>query len=404
MRLLTFSTLYPSSVRPGHGIFVETRLRHLLASGSVQSVVVAPIPWVPLSHSCFGRYRVLARTARQEMLHGIEVLHPRYPLLPKIGMSTAPFLLAGACARSLRKVLERGYQFDVIDAHYFYPTGVAAMLLGRHFGKPVVITARGSDINLIAQHAIPRRLIMWAARRAAAVVAVSQALRRSLEQLGVDGAKICVLRNGVDLDVFRPLDRDAERARLGVGGRLLLSVGNLVELKGNEFAIGSLKSLPEATLFLIGDGPDRCRLESIARETGVAERVRFIGAVVQTDLPRYYSAADALVLASSREGWPNVLLEAMACGTPVVAARIGGTPEVVTSPAAGVLFEPRTAEALGRSIRELLESPPRRDDTRRHAETFSWDETTRGQLALFRSIVGSSGRVEGQASITPKQR
>jgi teichuronic acid biosynthesis glycosyltransferase TuaC len=404
MRLLTFSTLYPSSVRPGHGIFVETRLRYLLASGSAQSVVVAPIPWVPLSHSGFGRYRVLARTARQEMLHGIEVLHPRYPLLPKIGMSTAPFLLAGACARSLRKVLERGYQFDVIDAHYFYPTGVAAMLLGRHFGKPVVITARGSDINLIAQHAIPRRLIMWAARRAAAVVAVSQALRRSLEELGVDRAKICVLRNGVDLDVFRPLDRDAERARLGVGGRLLLSVGNLVELKGNEFAIGSLKSLPEATLFLIGDGPDRCRLESIARKTGVAERVRFIGAVVQTDLPRYYSAADALVLASSREGWPNVLLEAMACGTPVVAARIGGTPEVVTSPAAGVLFEPRTAEALGRAIRELLESPPRRDDTRRHAETFSWDETTRGQLALFRSIVGSRGRVEGQASSTPKQR
>jgi len=228
MRLLTFSTLYPSSVRPTHGIFVETRLRHLLASGSVQSVVVAPIPWVPFSHPRFGRYRAFARTPRQEALHGIEVLHPRYPLLPKIGMSTAPFLLAAACARSLRKALERGYQFDVIDAHYFYPAGVAAMLLGRHFGKPVVITARGSDINLIAQYAIPRKFIIWAARRAAAVVAVSQALKYSLEQLGVNTAKVCVLRNGVDADAFRPLDRDAERARLGIEGRLLVSVGNLV--------------------------------------------------------------------------------------------------------------------------------------------------------------------------------
>jgi len=387
MRLLTFSTLYPSSVRPSHGIFVETRLRHLLASGSVQSVVMAPVPWVPLSHQRVGHYRAFARTPRQERLHDIEVLHPRYPLLPKVGMSTAPFLLAAGCARSLHKVLERGYEFDVIDAHYFYPAGVAAMLLGRHFGKPVVITARGSDINLIAQYTIPRKFIIWAARRAAAVAAVSQALKYSLEQLGVDAAKVCVLRNGVDADVFRPLDRDVERARLGIDGRLLISVGNLVELKGNELAIRSLKSLPDASLFLIGDGPDRRRLESIARETGVGERVRFIGTVAQKDLPRYYSAADALVLASSREGWPNVLLEAMACGTPVVAARVGGTPEVVTSPVAGVLFEPRTVQALTSALQELFGSPPRREDTRHYAEGFGWNETTLGLRTLFRRVV-----------------
>jgi teichuronic acid biosynthesis glycosyltransferase TuaC len=387
MRLLTFSTLYPSSVRPTHGIFVETRLRYLLGSGSMQSVVMAPTPWFPLSNPGFGHYGAFARTPRQERLHDIEVLHPRYPLLPKVGMSTAPFLLAAACARSLRKVLERGYQFDVIDAHYFYPAGVAAMLLGRHFGKPVVITARGSDINLIAQYTIPRKFIIWAARRAAAVVAVSQALKYSLEQLGVDAAKVCVLRNGVDADAFRPLDRDVERARLGIEGRLLISVGNLVELKGNDLAIRSLKSSPDATLFLIGDGPDRRRLESIARETGVGERVRFIGTVAQTDLPRFYSAADALVLASSREGWPNVLLEAMACGTPVVAARVGGTPEVVTSPVAGVLFEPRTVQALTSALQELLGSPPRREDTRHYAEAFGWNETTLGLRTLFKRVV-----------------
>jgi glycosyltransferase involved in cell wall biosynthesis len=319
-------------------------------------------------------------------------------------MSSAPFLMAGACARSLRKVLENGYEFDAIDAHYFYPTGVAAMLLGLRFRKPVVITARGSDINLIAQHAIPRKLIVWAARRAAGVVAVSQALKSSLERLGVDGSKISVLRNGVDAAAFRPLDRDAERARLGVGGTILLSVGNLIELKGNELVLRCLKSLPEATLFLVGDGPDRARLESVARELGVGHRVRFIGAVPQTDLPRYYSAADALLLASSREGWPNVLLEAMACGTPVVAARVGGTPEIVTSPAAGLLFEPRTVDALGTAVRQLLESPPSRAETRRHAENFSWDETTRGQQALFQRIVGASDRLGGQTASTVIRR
>jgi glycosyltransferase involved in cell wall biosynthesis len=133
-------------------------------------------------------------------------------------------------------------------------------------------------------------------------------------------------------------------------------------------------------------------LELLARATGVGPRVRFIGTVAQAELPRYYSAADALVLASSREGWANVLLEAMACGTPVIASRIEGSTEVVTSTAAGVLFEPRTAEALASATQEFLGSPPRRADTRRYAEGFSWEETTRGQLALFQRIVGSSDR------------
>jgi glycosyltransferase involved in cell wall biosynthesis len=387
MKLLTFSTLYPSSVRPGHGIFVETRLRHLLMTGSVKSVVVAPIPWFPSSHPRFGRYAMFAQTPRQEIHRGIEVLHPRYLLLPKIGMNIAPFLLASACARTLRNIIDRGYSFDVIDAHYFYPDGVAAILLGRLFGRPVVVTARGTDVTLIPEHMVPHRLITWAAQRATFVVTVSSALRSSLERLGVDPAKICVLRNGVDLDAFCPLDREAERMRLGVDGPLLLSVGHLVERKGHDLVIRSLKWLGDCTLLIIGDGPERSRLESLARVTGVGQRVRFIGAVAQAELPRYYSAADALVLASSREGWANVLLEAMACGTPVVAARVEGTPEVVTSGAAGVLFEPRTHEALGAAIRQLLRNPPGRDQTRRHAEAFSWDETTRGQLTLFERVV-----------------
>jgi len=365
MRLLTFSTLYPSSVRPGHGIFVETRLRHLLATGSVQSVVVAPVPWFPSSHPRFGRYGMFARTPRQEMHRGIEVLHPRYPLLPKIGMNIAPFLLASACVRTLRSLMDRGYDFDVIDAHYFYPDGVAAVLLGWHFARPVVVTARGTDITLIPEHVVPRRLITWAAQRASFVVTVSSALQSSLERLGVDPGKISVLRNGVDLDTFRPLDREVERMRLGVNGRVLVSVGHLVERKGHDLVIRSLKWLGDCTLLIIGDGPERNRLEVLARATGVGQRVRFIEAVAQAELPRYYSAADALVLASSREGWANVLLEAMACGTPVIASRIDGSTEVVTSAAAGVLFAPRTAEALASGAAERLETATRREDTPR---------------------------------------
>src|SRR5262249_23921163 len=157
---------------------------------------------------------------------------------------------------------------------------------------------------------------------------------------------------------------------------------NLVELKGNDLVVRSLTALPETMLCLVGEGPDRGRLETLAHEVGVGDRVRFVGQLPESELPRYYSAADALVLASSREGWPKVLLEAVACSTPVVAARVGGTPEVVTSTAAGVLFEPRTVDALTDAIQVLLKNPPERPETRRHAERFSWDEITRGQLAL----------------------
>jgi len=390
MKLLTFATLYPSAARPGHGIFVETRLRHLLASGAAQSVVVAPVPWFPAGQEGFGRYGTMARTPRRETLHGIDVYHPRFPLVPKVGMSTAPFLLAAASARALREVRDGGHDFDVIDAHYFYPAGVAAALLGRRFGRPVVITARGSDINLIARHTIPRRLIVWAARQAACVVTVSQALKSATEELGVDSSKMRVLRNGVDAQAFRPFDRDSERSRLGVTGWLLLTVGNLVELKGNDLVIRSLGFLPNTQLCLVGDGPDRGRLEKVARQVGVEDRVHFVGQLPQSDLPRYYSAADALVLASSREGWPNVLLEAMACGTRVVASRVGGVAEMVTSAAAGLLFESRTVDSLVAAIRRLLDGTVTRDATRRHAERFSWDETTKGQLVLFERVVTKS--------------
>jgi teichuronic acid biosynthesis glycosyltransferase TuaC len=401
MRLLTFSTLYPSSVRPGHGIFVETRLRHLLATGSVKSVVVAPVPWFPSSSPRFGKYSLFARTSRREIHHGIEVLHPRYLLLPRIAMNIAPFLLAAGCVRTLRALSDRGYEFDAIDAHYFYPDGVAAILLGWHFARPVVVTARGTDITLIAKHVIPRRLITWAAQRATFVVTVSSALQCSLERLGVDPGKIRVLRNGVDLDAFHPLDREVERRRLGVGGRLLLSVGHLVERKGHDVVIRSLKRLSDFTLLIVGDGPERSRLETLAQVAGVGHRLRFIGAVAQAELPRYYSAADALVLASSREGWANVLLEAMACGTPVIASRIDGSTEVVRSKAAGVLFDPRTADALAAAAQQFLANPPRREDTRRYAEGFSWEETTKGQLALFERIVGSSDLLGGPATSGP---
>jgi len=387
MKLLTFSTLFPNEKQPGHGIFVETRLRELVASGQVSSRVVAPVPWFPSSHPRFGQYALYAGVPARERRHGLEIHHPRYVALPKVGMNVAPMLLAQGAKREIGRILDQGYDFDAIDAHYFYPDGVAAAMLGRYFNKPVVITARGSDVNLLPRYPLPRRMIQWAARQAKGIITVSNALKEGLVQLGVAPAAITPLRNGVDLEKFHPMNRDAVRAALGLRRFTLISVGHLVELKGHHLVIGALPRLPDTELLVAGSGPERARLEGLARTLGVADRVRFLGAVPHAELAQYFNAADLMVLASSREGWANVLLESMACGTPVVASRVGGSPEVVAAPEAGILMGQYSSEGVAEAVQRLRERQPDRGAARRYAEGFSWDFTTRGQIDLFQKII-----------------
>ena len=393
LSILTFSTLYPSAARPEHGIFVETRLRHLRASGRVVGEVIAPSPWFPFAGASFGRYAILAQVPKLETRHGILVHHPRYPVVPRIGMTSAPLALYASTKPLLARLLRRGLRFDLIDAHYFYPDGVAAVMLGRHFGIPVVITARGSDLTQIADYAVPRRMIASAAAKAAGLVTVCQALKDRLVELGVDGARVRVLRNGVDLSLFHPRHRSAARQRLALEQPTLLSVGRLSEVKRQDLAIRALARLRGYRLLIVGDGPLRRSLEIMARDTGVADRVKFLGQIRQESLPSIYAAADALVLSSSREGWANVLLEAMACGTPVVASNVWGNREVVKSPAAGILFDHCTAEGVADACVRLLSAPPSREATRAYAEGFDWSSTTDGQLRLFDEIVQSSSRI-----------
>ncbi len=388
LRIVTFTTLFPNSEQPNHGVFVENRLRQLVHTGRVNARVVAPVPWFPSSAPIFGRYAINAKVVPRETRFGLPIEHPKYLILPKIGMERVPGWLAAASYPVLRR-LQQEEDFDLIDAHYFYPDGVAAMRLGRRLNKPVVITARGTDVNLIPrQFPGPRRMILEAATQAAGIIAVSQALKDAMVDLGIAPGKITVLRNGVDLEVFRPAAREEARAELNLAGRTLVSVGHLIERKAHDLIIAALPSLRDYALLIAGEGPERAHLEKLARELKVSERVRFLGSLPHRELYRIYSAADALVLASSREGWPNVLLESMACGTPVVASNIWGNPEVVSRPEAGVLMTERTAAGVAEGVDRLFRELPDRKATRAYAEGFSWDATSQGQVQLFNRILG----------------
>lgn len=386
LSILTVTTLFPNAAFPNHGAFVAARLGQLVKSGEVDAEVVAPVGWLPpmVRYRAAGRLDLVPQTTTYK---GLTVHHPRYLIVPKIGMTVTPHTLLFALRRTLQRLIAQGRRYDLIDAHYFYPDGVAAVRLAREFRLPVVVTSRGTDLSLIPDYPAPRRMICDAAAKADGLITVCQALKDKLVELGTAAERVTVLRNGVDLELFRPLDRREARAALGLTRRTLGSVGWLVPRKGHDHVIRALTLLPDTDLVIVGDGPEREALERLADSLGVAERVRFLGIVEPARLARIYSAMDALVLASSREGWANVLLEAMACGTPVVASAVWGTPEVVTAPEAGVLMPSINAQAVAGGVGQLFAAAIDRQATRRYAERFSWDATTAGQLALFRKIL-----------------
>ncbi|MBV8577335.1 MAG: glycosyltransferase [Acetobacteraceae bacterium] len=392
LRLLTFSTLFPNSGDPNHGVFVANRLAHLVASGEVVSSVVAPVPYLPPVAGRLERWRRYLSVDSMEQRRGITIHHPRYPVIPGVGMSIAPILLYAASVLCVRRLIAAGLAFDGIDAHYLYPDGVAAIWLGQRFNLPVVITARGSDVTQLSTHAVPRGLIRLAMRKADALIAVSAALKQAMIGLGANAAKITVLRNGVDTRLFRPRDRAAPRRALGLSRPTLVSVGLLIERKGHHRTIEAMRLLPGFDLLIAGEGPERGRLERLIARLGLGDRVRLLGARPHDCLPELYEAADAMILASSREGWANVLLESMACGTPVIASNIWGNPEVVQSPECGLIFEPNTPEAIAEAVQRLFRNLPSRSATRAYAERFSWDETTAGQLAIFRRVTAGGHR------------
>ena len=393
MKVLVLSTLYPNAIQRRHGVFIEHRTAHV-ADAEHEVRVLAPVPWFPSSARIFGRYAELAAVPRREHRRGFDVDHPRYPAIPKVGMTVAPVLMAAALAPHIAAIREGGFDFDVIDSYYLYPDGVAAALLGKWFDRPVVMSALGTDVSLIPDHPLARRMILWAIRRAGAVTSVAAALRDEMIELGAAPDKLSVVEHGVDLELFHPPhDRAADRAALGLDGPAVLSVGHLIDRKGHDFAIQAVAKLPGVTLLIAGDGPREAQLRALAQRLGVTDRVRFLGHVDQQGLTRLYGAADATLNCSDREGIANVLLESLACGTPLVATAVWGSPEVVRVPEAGLLVAERSGEGIADGISKLLARPPDRAATRRFGELYHWDETGRQHRAqLARAVAGHVGR------------
>jgi glycosyltransferase involved in cell wall biosynthesis len=298
---------------------------------------------------------------------------------------------AAALVRALIPVLDSlDGSFDVIDAEFFFPDGPAAVALGQRYGVPVSIKARGADIHHWGTGATARQVIA-AGFAADGMLAVSEAMKRDMTALGLPEERIRVHRTGVDLDRFAPVDRAAAKAALGVSGPLVVSVGALIARKGHDVVIQAMRDVPDATLLIAGEGPERSRLEVLISRLGLSSRVRLLGAIPHAELPRLLGAADASALASSSEGLANVWVESLACGTPAVITEAGGARELLIDDAAGRIAG-RIPEAFAAAITDLLARPPLPETVRAAALPFTWEANT---TALYEHLSGLVAQVRG---------
>lgn len=386
MKVLVYTTLFPNHLHPNNAIFIKQRMFHFAKLKDCEIKVVAPIPYCP-PWPFLGKWYQNFQIKKYEVMDGIEVFHPRYPLIPKVSMPLHGLSLFLSSLKLLKKI-NQTFPFDLIDGHYIYPDGFAAILLGKALKKPVVLSARGSDINQFTGFKSIKPMLRYALSHAEHVISVCDALKQEMVALGINDDKISVIPNGVDTKQFYPVDKNEARKKLSLphNKKIILSVGSLIPRKGFHVILDALPKLvkthSDIHLYIVGEGAYRSSLEQQLKNLDLKQYVTLVGERPNSELKIWYSAADVFCLASSREGWANVIMESLACGTPVVATNVWGAPEILTSTNIGILSD-RIPEALYGALKTALETTWDRKRIRNHVKDRNWFTVAEEVKTLF---------------------
>jgi len=382
VKALAYSSLFPTKFAPLSGVFVRARLRAL--ASHVPLEVLAPVLSRNPAH-------LLGAPDHVEKDGELVVHTPRFFNTPRYGKRWDAALMERCTAPVFRELVEQ-LKPTFIDAHWAYPDGVAAARLARKAGLPYAITIRGDDISTFLRTPSRRPQILEMLNGAAAVIGVCQALIDDAREQGMRNDHAVAVGNGVDVDLFRPEPRRHARERLGIPeGRLVLSVGFINERKGFHLVVEAMARLADDVQLVIvggrgGEDYFMNRLLELRSRFGLEQRVHFVGSRRPDQLRDFYSAADVFCLASSREGWPNVLLESLACGCPVVATNVWGIPEVIHDDTLGVLVE-RSVESIAAGLDQALNRDFDRDALVAHARTRTWDDVAQECVDVYRRFI-----------------
>lgn len=393
-KIVVFSSLFPSTAQPNAGVFVRERMFNV--AKQLDLCVVSPKPWFPLQDLLrLFRPHFRPAVARHELQSGIDVFCPRYFSFPGVLKQFDGFFMALGAWPIVRR-LQKQERVDLIDAHFAYPDGYAATLLGRWLDIPVTITLRGTE-HRHAQNPALRGRVQSALQAADHVFSVAADLCRVAQGLGVPEDKLQVVGNGVDLTKFKRIDKLLARQTLKLhpDDVVLVSVGGLVERKGFHRVIEVLPALvtkfASLKLMIVGgataEGDNRAQLEHQVQTLGLEEHVQFLGPKPHYQLAAILSAADVFVLATSNEGWANVFLEAMACGLPVITTDVGGNREVVVSSELGSIVPFGNAVALQNALADALGKQWDTTEIIRYAQANSWDSRVAALTKKFMELM-----------------
>lgn len=395
-RGIVITNLFPNAVEPTRGQFVLQETQALRARHGYALRVLAPLPWVPPFLRGKSRYPFSAVPATAGV-EGFDVEYPRHIVTPGVlRFCYGDFLLWGAAPAFAR--LHATAPADFVIAHYAFPDGYAAMRLARRHKLPLLIKVRGSDVNLFTRGFARRRLTLAALGGADRVVTVSGALRDRLAQLGLPPERVAVVPNGVDPERFTPRERASSRRELGLPEEpfLFLFVGILRPIKGLTTLLQAFRAIPEmerrrARLVLIGAGNLETELRERIERFGMAEQVELRPPVPHAEIARWLGAADCLVLPSIMEGYPNVLVEALAARRPVIASRVGGIPEIVVDGESGLLVPPGESWPLTDAMLKMM-AGFRFDDSRAGAARRRWDDVADEMHDLIQGMLAERRR------------
>ena len=393
MKVLVITTVYPNKAQPNLGIFVRERIKQLAKLCDVK--VLAPVPYFPPAGILKDKYRY--RVSSFEYQQDIEVYHPKFLIIPGLMKFLDGFLLYLSSVYAAKKI-QKKFSFDLIDAHFAYPDGFAAVLLGKHFKKPVTITLRGT-LNHLIRYRIRKREIKFALKNANKVFSVSAYLSDLAKSLGVDESKFEVIPNGVDTTKFQPLDKFESRRKLGIppDKKVIVSVGALVNRKGHHRIIEILpmltKKYSNLLCLIVGgasvEGDMSEFLKDQVKRLNLENHVFLAGEVSHALVKEFLCASDIFALATQSEGWPNVFLEAMACGIPVVTTNVCGNHEVVREGETGLLVPFGDPNALLNAMDQALSQNWDREKLVNVARSRSWDKVAQEVYQQFLKILNN---------------
>ena len=392
MKVLVVTNLFGYPWDPSRGVFNQQQFERL--ARKVELSLLVAVPWTEAIRRPFA-YWSARRDGRQRWPYVNYFIFWYLPGLAQ-GLHALFFFLSLALQRPVTVFVRR---WHVMVGSWGFPDAVAVAALGRLMSTPTLMKVHGTDVNDYLRVPGKRWQILTAARWSHAVMAASRGLREQLVSAGVDERHVKVIYNGVDAATFHQIHRQLarERLRLAAGERLLLFVGNLKFAKGCvdllEAFIQVAKDQPDLSLRYVGDGEARGHMADRIAEAGLGDRVQLMGKLEHTALPDWFAAASVVCLPSHNEGVPNVLLEAMACGVPVVATSVGGIPEVVPD-FAGLLVGPRDVRALAAAL--VLALRRQWDPTRisAHASGFTWESNVEQVLDLMRVAAQGAGQAK----------